>query len=312
MKASSSHLYIVFGSNVKLLYLHFYLKNFWICYLNLLYFSNHDLNSKFVTTLILNNQKFLKYVDFSVVSLYQNSFYFHQISDILLKDNSTNIAVYRKLLNDYIANINPIKCLIFQRFISKPEDFLKLELYKSDLRVFYIHYNELTVKDCDIIHTRFTSRQDIVLYKHIYEKNQHLIINSKFLNNSYTIFSLLNKISMIGLIDRFIADCRILNLYQPVTFVLPLHSLEDDTNIIYKKMNEHNMKFPILLKIDSFEYDDLNHRISIIFDDNALQSNIKLLLDQYNFSDLDIIFPEFINHEGYLVKLYRLNQKKTY
>ena len=136
-----------------------------------------------------------------------------------------------------------------------------------------------------------------------------------FYNNPENTFAYLNRGLQIEMINRFIKEC----LKNNEKIFLPKSKEEEYTKIdtyeTFKKlMDDNNIKFPLMLKF-SGETEKYDHLIINIVCDSGLKNFIDYF-SGYTKNDkkvkIKIVLQQFINHGGYIIKLYRIANKSYF
>ena len=265
---------------------------------------------------IYNKSPYLINSDINFIST--NIFSYNFIYQII---NSKNIESFESLTN-YFNTINPKVILVFTRFLTRKQNFVKQRYFISDENIIYKpHYGGLDKNNngkVDIVLAKSYELKDFEEYKDIFNflENNYAMANdihefkyfidknlqNKFLTN---FCSLINKTPIIK--SNSSQNKFQLNTINSIT--LDINQFKDKNNII-QILNENNIEFPIILKYTS-NNPEFKHQVSIILNQNYLDNfinNFILLKINQNYST-SILIQHIYNHSGYVLKIYHMGTK---
>ena len=251
-------------------------------------------------------------INFLSLNIFSNSFLYYVI-------NAENIDSYQKLIT-YFDKTKPKIVLIFTRFLTRKQNFLKQRYFISDEKIIYKpHYGgtdkalngkvdtvlakSYELKDFaeyknifNFLESNYNMANDIHQFKYFIDKN----LQNKFLSNFCT---LINKSPLINTFK---------NKYELFTInsiTLDLNQFKNKNNII-EILQKNKIDFPIILKYTS-DNPHFKHQISIILNENYLNNFIsnyinKTIDEKYSTS---ILVQHIVKHGGYVLKIYHMGNK---
>ena len=265
---------------------------------------------------IYNKSAYLINSDINFLST--NIFSYNYLYQII---NSKNIESFESLTN-YFNIIQPKVILIFTRFLTRKQNFVKQRYFISDENIIYKpHYGGLDKNNngrVDIVLAKSYELKDFEEYKDIF----------KFLENNYDMVNDIHEFKYFidkNLQNKFLTNfCSLINKTpilksnsSPNKFQLStINSITVDINQfknkndIIKILEENNIKFPIILKYTS-DNPEFKHQVSIILNQNYLDNfinNFILLKINKNYST-SILMQHIYNHSGYVLKIYHMGKK---
>ena len=251
-------------------------------------------------------------VNFLSTNIFSCNFLYYKI-------NSKNIESYELLIN-YFEETKPKVILIFTRFLTRKQNFLKQRYFISDESIVYKpHYGGID-KDLngrvDIVLAKSYELKDFVEYKNIFN----------FLENNYSMANDIHEFKYFidkNLQNKFLSNfCRLINKsslfnkYQGKYALSTINSITLDIkqfkykNDIIDILEKNKIEFPIILKYTS-DNPNLKHQISIILNENYLDNFInnyinKTIDEKYSTT---VLIQHTINHGGYVLKIYHMGNK---
>ena len=251
-------------------------------------------------------------VNFLSTNIFSYNFLYYKINDKNIDSN--------ELLINYFDEIKPKVILIFTRFLTRKQNFLKQRYFISDESIIYKpHYGGIDKNlngRVDMVLAKSYELKDFIEYKNIFN----------FLENNYAMANDINEFKYFidkNLQNKFLSNfCRfinkspLLNTYQNKYELFTINSITLDIkqfkykNDIIDILQKNHIDFPIILKYTS-DNPDFKHQISIILNENYLDNFInkyiiKTLDEQYSTS---VLIQHIINHGGYVLKIYHMGNK---
>ena len=232
---------------------------------------------------------------------------------------SKNIESYKSLIN-YFDIIHPKVVLIFTRFLTRKQNFVKQRYFISDESLIYKpHYCGIN-KECngkvDIVLAKSYELKDSEEYKDIFnflENNYNMAndihefkyfidknLQNKFLNN---FCSLINKTPILNSSkDKY-------KLFTINSITLDINNFKNKNDVI-KTLEKNHIDFPIILKYTS-DNPNFKHQVSIILNKNYLDNFInkyilKKIDEKYSTS---VLIQHIVKHGGYVLKIYHMGNK---
>jgi hypothetical protein len=208
--------------------------------------------------------------------------------------------------------INPKIILLFTRTLTRKQEFLKQKNYISSKEILYKpHYGG---ENCefngkfDCILTKAVEPKDLILYKDIFDK----LSKYKNANDPSKFWYFIDKNKQSELLNDFIKFPELKTLCEKYNLILECPkdlSIEGnellDKDKFIKKLNDNNMKFPIIIKYTS-EESSFKHLITIIFDEKNFENAIKEITKGENSINAKCLIQEPVNHGGYVLKVYHI------
>ena len=235
--------------------------------------------------------------------------------------NSKNIESFESLIN-YFNTIQPKVVLIFTRFLTRKQNFVKQRYFISDENIIYKpHYgglDKINNGKVDIVLAKSYELKDFEEYKVIFNFLEH---NYNMANDIHEFKYFINK----NLQNKFLANfCSLINktpiiksnssqkkyqLYTIDSITLDINHFKNK-NDVNKILEENNIEFPIILKYTS-DNPEFKHQVSIILNHDYLDNfinNFILLKINKNYST-SILIQHVHNHGGYVLKIYHMGTK---
>ena len=275
------------------------------------YFENENKKNN-----IYNKSPYLINLDINFLST--NIFSYNFLYEII---NSKNIETFESLIN-YFNITQPKIVLIFTRFLTRKQNFVKQRYFISDESIiFKPHYGGLNKSNngkIDIVLAKSYELKDFAEYKDIFNflENNYPMVNdihefkyfidknlqNKFLSN---FCSLLNKSSLI----KSNSSPHKFQLYTINSITIDINQFRNKNNVI-KILEENNIEFPIILKYTS-NNPEFKHQVSIILNQNYLDNFINnfILSKIDNKYSTSILLQHLHNHGGYVLKIYHMGNK---
>ena len=212
--------------------------------------------------------------------------------------------------------------LIFTRFLTRKQNFVKQRYFISDESIIYKpHYgglDKINNGKVDIVLAKSYELKDFEEYKAIFNFLEH---NYNMANDIHEFKYFINK----NLQNKFLANfCSLINktpiiksnssqkkyqLYTIDSITLDINQFKNK-NDINKILEENNIEFPIILKYTS-DNPEFKHQVSIILNrdylDNFINNFISLKINK-NYST-SILIQHMHNHGGYVLKIYHMGTK---
>ena len=235
--------------------------------------------------------------------------------------NTKNIDSYESLIN-YFEITQPKVVLIFARFLTRKQNFVKQRYFISDERLIYKPHYGGTDKaingKVDNVLAKSYELKDFIEYKDIFnflENNYNMandihefkyFIDKNLQNKFLTNFSnIVNKSSIMNA-----------NSSQNKYKLYTIKSITQDINQFKNKnelistLEKHKIDFPIILKYTS-NNPEFKHQVSVILNKNYLDNFInnyilKKINEKYSTS---ILIQHITNHGGYVLKIYHMGNK---
>ena len=251
-------------------------------------------------------------VNFISTNIFSYNFLYYNI-------NSINIETYESLIN-YFDKIKPKVILIFTRFLTRKQNFLKQRYFISDESIIYKpHYGGIDKAlngKVDMVLAKSYELKDFEEYKNIFN----------FLENNYDMANDIHQFKYFidkNLQNKFLSNfCRLINkstffdISQKKYKLFTLNSINLDIKQFKNKqdliniLKKNNIDFPIILKYTS-DNPNFKHQISIVLNENFLENFInnyiiKAIDEKYSTSTL---VQHLINHGGYVLKIYHMGNK---
>ena len=319
---------------------------------NLLYYHSLGCFTVYLAHLVkmdLKNDEEKNYIDkfnnenLAILNKYGLFFDFSITFMIQILDYISYISNYEKELKPYkgktltekiISKTGAYNIILIYRFFFKKGEIKRVNFFMCNNKVIYTTYIGDNKKDCYSYFNKLYISNE-------YQKPRGLIakLSSKiclneygqlikdlikikqenpdiyFFNNPENTSKYLNRGEQLIMINRFIKEC----LNNNENILLPKSKEEDYKNIdTYEKfikfMNENDIVFPLMLKFsgETIKYD---HLIINIVNDAGLKNFINYF-EEYTKKDnkekIKIVVQKFINHGGYIIKLYRITNKSYF
>ena len=314
---------ILFKQNFKKNIFTFLLNTYLFCYKDLIkdseeykivnhiknYFEKEKLRNNIYndSLYVINND-----INFLSLNIFSYNFLYYEII-------SRNIESYESLIN-YFEEIHPKIVLIFTRFLTRKQNFVKQRYFISyDKLIYKPHYGGLD-KACngkiDLVLPKLYELKDLEDYKPIFNfiEENYISVNDinefryfidknlqhKYLSNFCT---LVNNNSLINTSHQK----NKLNTMKSIT--MDINKFKNAKELI-NTLQKNNIEFPIILKYTS-NNPEFKHQISIILNENYLNNFInnylnKILDEEYSTT---VLIQHIVNHGGYVLKIYHMGNK---
>ena len=245
-----------------------------------------------------------------------NIFSYEYLYNIII---NKNICTFESLL-DYFGGMNPRIVLVFTRFLTRKENFVKQRYFINDENIIYKpHYGGIN-KRCngkvDIVIAKSYELKDFEEYKNIFSFLEN---NYKMCNDIHNFKYFVDKNLQNKFLDNF---CCLINnnefldksiykykLYTIKGITLNLKQFKTENNIL-NILQKTNIQFPIILKYTS-NNPEFKHQISIILNKSYLNIFIKNYIEKiFNEKyETTVLVQHITNHGGYVLKVYHMGNK---
>ena len=271
------------------------------------------------------------FFDFSIIFMIQIINYIEYISNY----NEELKACKGNTLTEKIKNkTGAFNIIIIYRFFFKKGEIKRANFFISNDKIMYTTYIGDNKKNCYFYFNKFYISSEYQKPNGIIAKlSSKICLNEYgqlitdliklknenpdiyFYNNPNNTSSYLNRGLQIDMMNRFIKE----NIKRDEKIFLPKSKEEYYINIntydkFKKLMDDINLNFPLMLKF-SGENEKYDHLIINILCDSGLKNFIKFF-EEYTKKDkkekIKIILQQFINHGGYIIKLYRIANKSYF
>ena len=278
---------------------------------------------------ILNNKGI--FFDFSITFMVQIMNYISYISNY-----EKELKPYKgnTLTEKMISKTGAYNILLIYRFFFKKGEIKRINFFISNDKVIYTTYIGDYKNDCYSYFNKLYISNE-------YQKPNGLIakLSSKiclteygqlikdlikvrkenpdiyFFNNPENTSKYLNRGEQLDMINRFLKEC----LTNNEKILFPKSIEEKYLNIdTYEKfikfMKEKEIIFPLMLKFngESVEYEHLMINIPCEEGLKNFINYFKEYTKKDNKEKIKIVLQQFINHGGYIIKLYRINNKSYF
>ena len=265
---------------------------------------------------IYSNSPFI--INSEINFLTTNIFSYEYLHNVII---NKNICTFESLL-DYFGGINPRIVLVFIRFLTRKENFVKQRYFINDENIIYKpHYGGIN-KSCngkvDIVIAKSYELKDFEEYKNIFSFLEN---NYKMCNDIHNFKYFVDKNLQNKFLDNF---CCLINnnefldksiykykLYTIKGITLNLKQFKTENNIL-NILQKSNIQFPIILKYTS-NNPEFKHQISIILNKSYLNIFIKnyiakIFNEKY---ETTVLVQHITNHGGYVLKVYHMGNKNS-
>ena len=251
-------------------------------------------------------------INFLSLNIFSNNYLYYEIIN-------RNIFNY-DLLVDYFDKSQPKTILVFLRFLTRKQNFVKQRYFISDENLIYKpHYGgleKLYNGKIDMVLSKSYELKDFEEYKNIFNFFEN---NYKMVNDIHNFKYFINKNIQNKFLDNF---CQAINnnnilknkectykLFTVKSITLDIKEFNNKNNLI-NILQKNKINFPIILKYTS-DNPNFKHQISIILNekylDNFINNYINEIIDEkYNTS---VLLQHIANHDGYVLKIYHLGEK---
>ena len=271
-------------------------------------------------------KKYKKFFDFSL-------FFFIQLINYipLIKEANKKIKggkCDQSKLEEELNSKNLINCLVFYRYFFKAGEIKRAHLFLCNDKINFISYfasfgqehfdDLLDLNLCGKINCilpKFCEPQDLIYFPKIIDKVQ------KYLKENNKVFSFCNLDNK----DIYLKRELMINFMNELTKefndskILIPHSLSVNYKEVYEYdqfksfMEKNKLNFPLMLKFEG-PTKNYNHLMINIINDEGLKNYIEYMKNYSKGKENEIreIIQSFINHGGYVIKMYRINKKNYY
>ena len=273
------------------------------------YFDDEKKNNN-----IYNNSSYIINSDINFIAL--NIFSYNYLYYEIINKNIFN---YESLV-EYFEKLQPKIILIFLRFLTRKQNFVKQRYFISNENIIYKpHYGGLD-KMCngkiDLVLAKSYELKDYEEYKNIFNFLEN---NYKMVNDIHNFKYFINKNIQNKFLDNF---CNIINnnnithnkdcIYKLDTIksiTLNINEFKNKNNLI-NTLQKNKINFPIILKYTS-DNPKFKHQITIILNENYLDNFINNYINEeinekYNTT---VLLQHITKHGGYVLKIYHMGHK---
>ena len=319
---------------------------------NLLYYHSLGCFTVYLAHLVkmdLKNDEEKNYIDkfnndnLSILNKHGLFFDFSITFMIQILDYISYISNYEKELKPYkgntltekiISKTGAYNIILIYRFFFKKGEIKRVNFFMCNNKVIYTTYIGDNKKDCYSFFNKLYISNEYQKPKGLIAKlSSKICLNEYgqlitdlikikqenpdiyFFNNPENTSKYLNRGEQLIMIKRFIKEC----LNNNENILLPKSKEEDYKNIdTYEKfikfMKENDIAFPLMLKFsgETMKYD---HLIINIVNATGLKNFINYFKEytkKDNKEKIKIVVQQFINHGGYIIKLYRIANKSYF
>ena len=232
---------------------------------------------------------------------------------------NNNICTFQSLV-DYLNKVNPKIVLVFTRFLTRKENFVKQRYFINGEDIIYKpHYggvNKICNGKVDLVIAKSYELKDFEEYKNIFSflENNYKMSNDihnfkyfvdKSLQNKFLEYfcCLINKNEFL---DKSVYKYK-LHIIKGITLDLKQFKAKND---ILNTLQKNNIQFPIILKYTS-NNPSFKHQISIILNEKYLDIFNKNYIEKiYNEKyETTVLVQQITNHGGYVLKVYHMGNK---
>lgn len=326
--------YFIFDFDLERLF-HYHSMGTWTAYITnyIKIQCKNDLVSSY-NTLNINNLNIIRtkgiFFNFSVFFVIQMLNYcsiIQQISKTLPSNKSNDFA-----LKQAIKELKPINCLIIYRYLFKSGEIKRAHLFICNSKVNYIAYIGSTGQSSydDLLDLSINYKGKIDCFLGKFSEVQELQYFDKMIK-SIEAYCDKNKdlycINSLKHLDKFLIREKMIVLMQDYckldsiaklpneTIAFPLSYSEQLTSVntyedITSYMKKKNLSLPLILKFTGpkLEY---NHLLINIITEEGLKNYIAFIhsFTQGDKDKISVVMQSYVNHGGYVIKLYRINHK---
>jgi len=251
-------------------------------------------------------------VNFLSLNIFSYNFLYYEII-------KNNIESYESLVK-YFNEKQPKIVLIFTRFLTRKQNFVKQRYFISDENIIYKPHYGGVHKICngkiDIVLSKSYELKDFEEYKNIFN----------FLENNYNMANDIHNFKYFidkNLQNKFLENfCNLINNnnilldYNNKYKLSTMKSITLDLNVFNNKNNLLNhlqkskINFPIILKYTS-DNPQFKHQVSIILNENCLDNFVnnyinKIKDEKYHTT---VLIQNIVKHGGYVLKIYHIGNK---
>ena len=271
-------------------------------------------------------KKYKKFFDFSLFFFIQLTNYISYIKEVNKKIKGAKCD--QNKLEEELNSKNLVNCLVFYRYFFKAGEIKRAHLFMCNDKVNFISYfgsvgqenfdNLLDLNLCGKFHCilpKFCDPQDIRYFSKIintiqqYLKDNNKIISFCNLDNK-DIY--LKRELMINFMNDFTKNLNDSKILIPKSFSVHYKDVYEYEQ--FKSfMDKNEIKLPLMLKFEG-PTKNYNHLMINIITDEGLKNYIEYMKNYSKGKENQItqIIQTFINHGGYVIKMYRINKKNYF
>ena len=271
-------------------------------------------------------KKYKKFFDFSLFFFIQLTNYIPYIKEVNKKIKGAQCD--QNKLEEELNSKNLVNCLVFYRYFFKAGEIKRAHLFICNDKVNFISYfgsfgqedfdDLLDLNLCGKFHCilpKFCDPQDIRYFSKIintiqqYLKDNNKIISFCNLDNK-DIY--LKRELMINFMNDFTKNLNDSKILIPKSFSLHYKDVYEYEQ--FKSfMDKNEIKLPLMLKFEG-PTKNYNHLMINIITDEGLKNYIEYMKNYSKGKENQItqIIQSFINHGGYVIKMYRINKKNYF
>ena len=271
-------------------------------------------------------KKYKKFFDFSLFFFIQLTNYISYIKEVNKKIKGAKCD--QNKLEEELNSKNLVNCLVFYRYFFKAGEIKRAHIFMCNDKVNFISYfgsvgqenfdNLLDLNLCGKFHCilpKFCDPQDIRYFSKIintiqqYLKDNNKIISFCNLDNK-DIY--LKRELMINFMNDFTKNLNDSKILIPKSFSLHYKDVYEYEQ--FKSfMDKNEIKLPLMLKFEG-PTKNYNHLMINIITDEGLRNYIEYMKNYSKGKENQItqIIQSFINHGGYVIKMYRINKKNYF
>ena len=271
-------------------------------------------------------KKYKKFFDFSLFFFIQLTNYISYIKEVNKKIKGAQCDPNK--LEEELNSKNLVNCLVFYRYFFKAGEIKRAHLFICNDKVNFISYfgsfgqvdfdNLLDLNLCgkfQCILPKFCDPQDIRYFSKIINTIQQYLKDN---NNIFSFCNLGNKDIylkrelMINFMNEFTKNLNDSKILIPKSFSVHYKDVYEYEQ--FKSfMDKNELKFPLMLKFEG-PTKNYNHLMINIITDEGLKNYIEYMKNYSKGKENEItqIIQTFINHGGYVIKMYRINKKNYF
>ncbi len=271
-------------------------------------------------------KKYKKFFDFSLFFFIQLTNYISYIKEVNKKIKGAQCDPNK--LEEELNSKNLVNCLVFYRYFFKAGEIKRAHLFICNDKVNFISYfgsfgqvdfdNLLDLNLCgkfQCILPKFCDPQDIKYFSKIINTIQQYLKDN---NNIFSFCNLGNKDIylkrelMINFMNDFTKNLNDSKILIPKSFSVHYKDVYEYEQ--FKSfMDKNELKFPLMLKFEG-PTKNYNHLMINIITDEGLKNYIEYMKNYSKGKENEItqIIQTFINHGGYVIKMYRINKKNYF
>ena len=271
-------------------------------------------------------KKYKKFFDFSLFFFIQLTNYISYIKEVNKKIKGAQCDPNK--LEEELNSKNLVNCLVFYRYFFKAGEIKRAHLFICNDKVNFISYfgsfgqvdfdNLLDLNLCgkfQCILPKFCDAQDIRYFSKIINTIQQYLKDN---NNIFSFCNLGNKDVylkrelMINFMNEFTKNLNDSKILIPKSFSVHYKDVYEYEQ--FKSfMDKNELKFPLMLKFEG-PTKNYNHLMINIITDEGLKNYIEYMKNYSKGKENEItqIIQTFINHGGYVIKMYRINKKNYF